>query len=863
MAKRDVNATNYIRAAHDLQPNLATIRKFLNELRRDWFHLHAIDPNIDKGKVYSYVADGVEDAVDWIVKQQAREYNIYYALNTPSNKQAKKARKEELRHLNGVYVDIDLPDDVDRHSAKAEAEIQAMTRRCRSSNLVAGQPVVVMTGNGVQALWLFDEPLKATEENQSHIETTNKRLAKHLGAQAGTHNAERILRMPGTVNHPNAKKRSKGYQPVMSELVCLSDRDFGLSDFDKLPKMDPVAIRETPRMVDYRRFEYSDDWTPYRWRDVMQHMPQIPNEIAKKYKGQDEDGDGSRSACVWILVKLLLAFLVLVTDEQAETWQDDNDIKRNVMDLCFEGAEHDDVLDAIMGHIHEHEYGAAKLGADVSRALNAAADDGLGPSVRLEASARQAQELAAIAAMPEDVVTLGDASRAFIAWVSNSVPKDHLPVAAIGALGPASRQPSTLSNVRHVLAKSGITARWDAMRDEVRFTVDPDAGLGGATPQRPAFNWARATSKAGMHDRSACEVALLLDALAQLGMAARGELEGFLKDIAREQQFHPLEDYCTAVRWDGVDRIAELANCLETEHPLRRRYLEMFLYQCVGAVVSLRTYVRHGRGVQLSATTVLIGPQGIGKSTFWEKLTPPGMLSEGRSLQMGSSREVDNVSACLSGLVCELGEIGGSLRRSEADALKDFQSTAVDKFRVAYGRRAFAKPRMTVFVGTANKDFKLTDPTGSRRYATMQVSWIDWDALNTLCDADSLQQLWAQAWHAVMVDGEAWTLTPDEADVRDRENDNVRAETSEEGALAEYLSGVTKMYQSEWLTMTQICKLLDIKYAPARAGQLHTALAACGIEYRAKVTEGKRQHRKVFRMPVTAERWEELRTLRR
>lgn len=859
MAKRAVKT-------HDLSCNITTVRRFLNALNRDWLHVYAIDPNNpDRSKVHGYVGDGTDDAADKVEDWQQRGWGTYFAVNTPSNKQAKKATKNELKWLWGVHIDMDLPKEVDRQSEKADALISAMVKRLQNDTLVPGVPMIVMSGNGVQAFWWFDEPIKATDENLSRVETINKQLAKHFGAPAGTHNGERIMRIPGGVNYPNAAKLKRGCAPVLSVLVCEADRDFDLSDFDRLPKMDPVTIRETATLTDYRARRYRD-WSPYRWSDVMRALPQAHNEVVAIYRGEEYEHDRSRA--IWTLISQIVDFLILELDEQPEAWLDDDDIKRNIMELCYEAREEHGVIDEVMGHIDDHEYGAAKLGSDVQRCLNSYADRNAGPSVRRTAEAQKQQEVAAIDAKPEDAVTVLEATKAFIAWVENSTPKDHMPNARVGATGPATSQPGTLANVRHVLAKSAITARWDAMKDEPRFTVSATDGLGGANPQRPAFNWGRALSRAGADGRSAAEIELLCDAMAQCGMTDRRQLEGFLIDIALEDQFHPLEDYATATRWDGEDRIGELANMLETEHPLARRYLEVCLFQCVGAVASLRQYRRTREGHQLSSTVVLLGAQGVGKSTFWRKLAPPGMMAAGRSLQLGGPKEADSMAACLSGVLCELGEIGQSMRRSEADALKDFQSGTVDTYRPAYAKRRVTKPRMTAFVGTGNADFQLTDITGSRRYLTMTVTWINWKALNAATgDPVWLQQLWAQAWAAVMLDGrgkaETWTLTAEEDRMRERENETHQAVTSEQGGLDEYMASVGRVHQPQWLTVTQVCKLVGVPYAPSRAPALTAALKAHGLEYRAKVRQGSNVLQKVWALPVTPERMNEMLTLRK
>ena len=42
---------------------------------------------------------------------------------------------------------------------------------------------------------------------------------KEFGSDEATHNIDRILRLPGTVNYPNKKKRVKGRVPTLAYVV--------------------------------------------------------------------------------------------------------------------------------------------------------------------------------------------------------------------------------------------------------------------------------------------------------------------------------------------------------------------------------------------------------------------------------------------------------------------------------------------------------------------------------------------------------------------------------------------------------------------------------------------------------------------
>ena len=69
---------------------------------------------------------------------------------------------------------------------------------------------IVDSGGGIQAGWRMDEPIGLEGADREALvaeaENRSKALMLRLGSEAGTQNIDRILRLPGTINIPNAKK---------------------------------------------------------------------------------------------------------------------------------------------------------------------------------------------------------------------------------------------------------------------------------------------------------------------------------------------------------------------------------------------------------------------------------------------------------------------------------------------------------------------------------------------------------------------------------------------------------------------------------------------------------------------------------
>ena len=82
--------------------------------------------------------------------------------------------------------------------------------------------VIIDSGGGYQAFWRLREPVVLTPNNVVELEGYNKRLAAALGGD-DCHNLDRIMRLPGTINLPDAKKRERGRVPALARVVRWGD----------------------------------------------------------------------------------------------------------------------------------------------------------------------------------------------------------------------------------------------------------------------------------------------------------------------------------------------------------------------------------------------------------------------------------------------------------------------------------------------------------------------------------------------------------------------------------------------------------------------------------------------------------------
>ena len=111
---------------------------------------------------------------------------------------------------------------------------------------------------------------------------------RRLGAKAGTQNIDRILRLPGTTNLPNAKKRKEGRVACQTKLLWFDDVSYPL---DAFPKEAPG--KEKPEPETFGAFE---DITPTDPR--LAKLDQKWIALGFEGKGIRENYAGDRSRAV-------------------------------------------------------------------------------------------------------------------------------------------------------------------------------------------------------------------------------------------------------------------------------------------------------------------------------------------------------------------------------------------------------------------------------------------------------------------------------------------------------------------------------------------------------------------------------------
>src|SRR5262245_39325553 len=207
-----------------MTPDFDLAARFLEQLRPNgpWV-LTAIVPD---GPTTTRTFDRLDLAREFVATHNT-DKNIYYSLNPTKTALTKKATKGDIAQAEYVHADLDPEAGETPEAAKARY-LSAIEK------LEHSPTAVIDSGNGVQALWELETEV---EPNRfAEVEACSKALTLLLGAKAGTQNIDRVLRLPGTINHPNETKRKAGRVACMAQQVWFNGARYPL---EALPQGEP------------------------------------------------------------------------------------------------------------------------------------------------------------------------------------------------------------------------------------------------------------------------------------------------------------------------------------------------------------------------------------------------------------------------------------------------------------------------------------------------------------------------------------------------------------------------------------------------------------------------------------------------
>lgn len=250
--------------------------------------------------------------------------------------------------------------------------------------------------------------------------------------------------------------------------------------------------------------------------------------------------------------------------------------------------------------------------------------------------------------------------------------------------------------------------------------------------------------------------------------------------VAAERAFHPVKEYLASLSpWDGMARVETLLSRYfgSEDSPYTRAVARKMMVAAVARV--------YEPGIKFDQVPIIVGPQGIGKSTFFAKL---GGMWFSDSLTLTDMKDKSGPEKLQGYWILELGELAG-MRKADIETVKSFISRTDDKYRASYGVNVESHPRQCIVVGTTNAETGfLRDITGNRRFWPIQATGLSQQKPWQLGDKD-VEQIWAETL-VLYQRGENLYLEGEEAD-QASEYQNAAMESDErEGIVRTYLDAL-------------------------------------------------------------------------
>jgi len=214
------------------------------------------------------------------------------------------------------------------------------------------------------------------------------------------------------------------------------------------------------------------------------------------------------------------------------------------------------------------------------------------------------------------------------------------------------------------------------------------------------------------------------------------KLEKALNVIYERNLFHPVKEYLSKQKWDGIERVERLF--IDYMGAAESEYTKAVTRKTLAAAVA-RVFQP---GIKFDYVLTLIGEQGQQKSSLLKKLGRE-WFTDTFNLHMLQSKE--GYEQIRGVWIVEIGEMAG-MAKAEVERIKGFISSQEDRYRQAYGRRVENYPRQCIFFGTTNKPDFLRDQTGNRRFWPVAIN--PEGALKNVSqdlDSEEVNQVWAEA----------------------------------------------------------------------------------------------------------------------
>jgi hypothetical protein len=333
-----------------------------------------------------------------------------------------------------------------------------------------------------------------------------------------------------------------------------------------------------------------------------------------------------------------------------------------------------------------------------------------------------------------------------------------------------------IANLKEICRRLGVTVRYNVISKEEEVII-PRQSFSLDNEGNASLAW--------------------LESECSLFKMPTSKLPGFVTYIADQNQHNPVANWVSSKPWDGQDHLGKLLDTVTIKDASNMQAVTLKDTLITRWMISAIAGAFSPKGVSASGVLVFQGDQYVGKTKWFKSLVPEdlNLIKDGVILKPDDR---DSVKQAVSFWLVELGELDSTFRKSDIAALKAFLTNDKDVLRRAYARKESQYARRTVFFGSVNPKEFLHDPTGNRRYWTIEVAKLDHS------HSIDMQQVWAQVyedWKA----GAGHYLTPDEMNQLNSHNEDFTvADPIEEVITSKYDWATDKARWNDWKTSTDV-----------------------------------------------------------
>ncbi len=317
--------------------------------------------------------------------------------------------------------------------------------------------------------------------------------------------------------------------------------------------------------------------------------------------------------------------------------------------------------------------------------------------------------------------------------------------------GKNNKPVSTIENFKYLMQSLGVTIRYNVITKDEEILIPNESFL--------------------IDNKANASFAWILSKVNEHGMP-NGNVDEFISYLLGRNLYNPVVQWVTSKPWDKKSRLQELFNTIEIEkhdyaeedkkkNQLKEIFIKRWLISAVAAAFK-------PSGISAQGVLVFQGDQNLGK-TSWLKSLVPSELNLANDGVILRPDDKDSVKQAVSFWLIELGELDATFKKSDIAQLKSFLTKDKDVLRRAYARRDSEYARRTVFFASVNPKQFLQDPTGNRRFWTVECESVNFE------HGIDMQQLWAEVYEDLFLKGEKWYLTQDEVDLLNVHNEDFTA----------------------------------------------------------------------------------------